>query len=156
MTGSRSTVMRRGSGLGEPRSVREEKGLTGYFGAVLGPEGVEGAFAIRAAVGGGAAESPQARDEGGGQAFGTQWVVVGQGGGEPGGGDAEADGGGDHLAPGILGGGEVLAELLIGKERIQCGTGLVSRSDAVEEGSPDDAAAAPGDGDPAEVDVPVV
>ena len=103
------------------RSVRHNKGLTAFLGAVLRPQGVEHAVPVRAAVGVRAEVVTQALDEGGGQAFGAQRVVVGQGGREAGHGDAEADRGGDHVAPGVLGGGDLLAELLVGQQRGQLG-----------------------------------
>src|SRR3974377_123597 len=74
---------------GEVRSVYKE--LTGFLGAVLCPQGVEDAVTVRAAVGVRAEVVAQALDEGGGQAFGAQRVVIGQGGRESGHGDAEAD-----------------------------------------------------------------
>src|ERR1700722_13111822 len=103
-------MLRRG---GNPdRSGRID--LTGFLRAVLRPQRVEGAVAVRAAVRVRAEEVTQALDEGGRQTFGPQRVVVGQGGGEPGDRDAEPGGGGDHVAPAVLGGGEILAELLVG------------------------------------------
>src|ERR1700747_1442601 len=117
---------------------------------------MERAVAVRTAVRVRAEEVAQALDQGGGQAFGPQRVVVGQGGGEAGPGDAEPDGGGYHVAPGLLGVGEVFAEVLVGQQRGQFGVVLVSGADAVEERGPDDAATAPDDGDLAEVEVPVV
>src|SRR5713226_2475941 len=117
---------------------------------------MEDAVAVRAAVGVRAEEVAQALDQGGGQAVGAQRVVVGQGGGEAGDRDAEPDRGGDHGAPGVLGGGEVFAELLVGQQRGQRLVVLVGGPDPVEEGGPDDAAAAPDGSDPAEVEVPAV
>src|SRR3989440_1952245 len=117
---------------------------------------MERAVAVRTAVRVRAEEVAQALDQGGGQAFGPQRVVVGQGGGEAGHRDAEPDGGGDHVAPGLLGGGEVFAEVHVGQQRGQFGVVLVGGADAVEECGPDNAAAAPDDGDLAEVEVPVV
>src|SRR5271166_1482130 len=130
--------------------------LAGFLRAVLCPQSVEGAVAVYPAVGVRAEVVAQALDEGGRHTFGPQGVVVGQGGGEAGDRDAEPGGGGDHAAPGILGGGEVLAELLVGQQRRQLRVGCVGGPDAVEERGPDDAAAAPDGGDLPEVDAPVV
>src|ERR1700730_19331954 len=102
---------------------------------------MEGAVSCSAGVGVRAEEVAQALDEGGRQASGPQRVVIGQGGGEAGDGDAEPGGGGDHGAPGVLSGGEVLAELLVGQQRRQVGGGCVGGPDAVEESGPSDVAA---------------
>src|SRR5690242_21637910 len=117
---------------------------------------MERAVAVRAAVRVRAKEVAQALDEGGGQTFGPQCVVVGQGGGEAGNRDADPGRGGDHVAPGFLGVGEVLAEVLVGEQRGQVRVVLVGGADPVQEHGADDAAAAPDRRDPAEVQVPVV
>src|ERR1700746_963291 len=80
---------------------RINKELAGFLGAVLCPQGVEDSVTVRAAVGVRAEVVAQALDEGGGQAFGAQRVVIGQGGREAGHGDAEADRGGHDVAPGV-------------------------------------------------------
>src|SRR6516164_7660989 len=116
------------------------KELTGFLGAVLGPQRVEDAVTVRAAVGVRAEVVAQALDESGGQAFGAQRVVVGQGGREAGDGDAEADRGSHHVAPGVLCAGQVLAEFLVGQQGGQRGIGLVGGADTVQELGPDDAA----------------
>src|SRR5260370_875982 len=146
-------------GVSEPLplwSVRPKKDLTGFLGAVLRPQGVKDAVTVRTAVGVRAEVVAQALDEGGGQALGAQRVVVGQRGREAGDGDAEARGGGHHVAPGVLGAGQVLAELLVGQQRGQLGVGLVGGADPVQELGADDAATAPDDGDLAQVEGPVV
>src|SRR5215469_17657387 len=83
------------------------KELTGFLRAILAPQGVEDPATVRAVVGVRAEVVAQALDEGGGQAFGAQRVIVSQGGREAGHGDAEADRGGHHVAPRILGGGNL-------------------------------------------------
>src|SRR5580658_1465500 len=138
------------------RAVRHKKDLTRFLGAVLRPQGVEDAVTVRAAVGVRAEVVAQPLDEGGGQAFGAERVVVGQGGREAGHGDAEADGGGDDVAPRVLGLLKLLGEVRVGQQRGQLGVGLVGGADPVQERGPDDAAAAPDGGDAAQVDPPVV
>ena len=104
---------------------------------------MEHAVTVRTAVGVRAEEVAQALDERGGQAFGAQRVVVGQGGGEAGNGNADLGRRDNHVAPGVLGIGEVLAEVVVGQQRGQLGVAGVGGPDPVQERGPDDAAAAP-------------
>src|ERR671914_961632 len=113
------------------------------LGAVAAPQGVERAVAVDAAVGVRAEEVALSLRERGRKPFGPQRVVVGQRGGEPGGGHAELGGGGDHAPPAVLRGADRGGEVVVGEQRRKARVAVVGRADPVEEAGPDDAAAAP-------------
>src|SRR5262249_19100391 len=128
----------------------------GVLGAVARPSGVEASVSVDALVGVGAEIVAQTLDQGGGQAFAAQAVVISEGSGERGCRDGGGCGPGHDPPP--AGGavtqraGEVGGDQQAGQGRVA----IVSHTDAVEEARPDDAAAPPDRCHGARVDIPPV
>ncbi len=126
------------------------------LGAVARPQRVECAFLVDALVGVRAEEVALSLHERGGEAVGTDAVVVRQRRRERRRRDTGLGCRDDDSAPGGLGAGDRLGEVRGGEQDRQVRRLGVGVGDAVEELGADDAAAAPDLADRAEVDVPAV
>ena len=143
----------------EPRRIVRVKVPLGsrHFGAAFAnPIGVERAGLVGAFVGVGAEVVALGLQQVCRQAVAAVAVVVGQGGGERGDGDAEFGGRCDDVPPRVLGFVDRFGEVRREQQVFELRIGVERFFDAVEEHGPDDAAAAPEHGTVAVVERPVV